>query len=106
MRRSPADTEKAARTVTRRGLLLGTAQLAFAGLLVGLVTCLALEEKIHAKKSVIVGVFAMVTLLLGAAFHLLPIGPVDVDYGDDNSCEPLEWPQTAPAEQMLPLVSG
>ncbi len=47
----------------------------FAALLVGLIVCLALEEKIHAKKSVIAGVFAIVSLLAGAAFHLLPTGP-------------------------------
>lgn len=35
MKRSPADTEKSARTITRRGLFLGAAQLAFAGVLVG-----------------------------------------------------------------------
>ncbi|MBV7378596.1 penicillin-binding protein 2 [Maritimibacter dapengensis] len=35
MRRSPVDTEKSARVVTRRGLLLGGAQLAMAGVLVG-----------------------------------------------------------------------
>ena len=49
--------------------------MAFAALLVGLIVCLALEEKIHAKKSVIVGVFALISLLAGAAFHLLPTGP-------------------------------
>ncbi|MGK0219434.1 MAG: hypothetical protein ACI9HE_002936, partial [Planctomycetota bacterium] len=30
----------------------------FTGLLIAMVVCLALEEKIHAKKSVIVGFFA------------------------------------------------
>ena len=50
--------------------------LLFAALLVGMVLCLALEEKLHAKKSVITGVFAVVSLLLGAAFELLPFGPV------------------------------
>ena len=35
MRRTPADTEKSAKRITRRGLLLGTAQLALAGVLVG-----------------------------------------------------------------------
>lgn len=37
----------------------------FALLLVGLITCLALEEKIHAKKSVIAGTFAVICLLAG-----------------------------------------
>ena len=38
--------------------------LVFAALLVGLILCLALEEKIHAKKSIIAVVFALVCLLL------------------------------------------
>ncbi len=46
--------------------------LLFAAVLVGLILCLALEEKIHAKKSVIAGVFAILSLFLGAVFHLLP----------------------------------
>ncbi len=47
-------------------------RLLFAALLVGLILCLALEEKLHAQKSVIAGLFAVVCLLLGSAFHLLP----------------------------------
>ena len=50
----------------------------FAALLVGLILCLAMEEKLHAKKSVIAGLFAVVCLLLGAAFKLLPFGAVVV----------------------------
>jgi len=46
--------------------------LLFTGLLVVMVLCLALEEKLHAKKSVIVGVFAAVALLLADALHHLP----------------------------------
>ena len=42
----------------------------FAALLVGLILCLALEEKIHAKKSIIAGVFALVCLFLANVFHL------------------------------------
>ena len=53
-------------------------RLLFALLLVGLIACLALEEKLHAKKSVIAGVFAVVCLLLGSAFHLLPFEEVVV----------------------------
>ncbi len=48
----------------------------FAGLLVGLVLCLAFEEKIHAKKSLIAGVFAVISLFLGDALGLLPVGDV------------------------------
>ena len=50
--------------------------LVFAAVLAGLVLCLALEEKIHAKKSVIAGVFAVVSLVLGAFAGLLPFGDV------------------------------
>jgi penicillin-binding protein 2 len=44
MRRSPADTEKSATLVTRRGLLLGAAQLGFAGVLVGRMRYMQLEQ--------------------------------------------------------------
>ena len=47
-------------------------QLLFGALLVGMVVCLALEEKLHAKKSVIVAMFAVICLLLGEVFQLLP----------------------------------
>ncbi len=50
----------------------------FAGLLVGLIACLALEEKIHAKKSIIAGGFAMLCLLLGAFMLPLPFGPYEI----------------------------
>lgn len=43
----------------------------FAALLVGLIVCLALEEKLHAKKSLIAGVFAIICLLLGAVTGVL-----------------------------------
>ena len=43
----------------------------FAALLVAMVLSLALEEKIHAKKSVIVGWFAAISLLLAATFGLV-----------------------------------
>ena len=46
--------------------------LLFACLLVGLIVSLALEEKLHAKKSVIAGTFAIICLLLGAIFQILP----------------------------------
>ena len=50
----------------------------FCGILVALILCLAFDEKIHAKKSVIAGAFAVICLLLGAALHLLPFGQVRV----------------------------
>ncbi len=56
--------------------------LLFAAVLVGLIVCLALEEKIHAKKSLIAGLFAVVALGLGAGFGLLPFGPVVNVFGE------------------------
>lgn len=48
----------------------------FLGLLACMIICLALEEKIHAKKSVIVGVFSILALFLGTWLHLLPFEDV------------------------------
>jgi len=45
----------------------------FASLLLGLVLCLAFEEKIHAKKSVIAGFFALISLLLGGVMGVLEL---------------------------------
>ena len=47
----------------------------FGVILVAMILSLALEEKLHAKKSLIVGLFAMVSLLLGAVLLPLPFGP-------------------------------
>jgi len=49
--------------------------LLFAGLLVALIASLAFEEKLHAQKSLIVGLYAIVALLLGAVLLPLPFGP-------------------------------
>ena len=49
--------------------------LFFTGILVALIVSLALEEKLHAKKSLIVGLYAVVTLLLGAILLPLPYSP-------------------------------
>ena len=43
-----------------------------------MIVCLALEEKLHAKKSVIAGLFAVVCLFLGSVFQILPFAPVVV----------------------------
>ncbi len=51
---------------------------AFALLLLGLIVALALEEKLHAKKSVIAGFFAMICLLAGTWCGFLPFEPVVV----------------------------
>ena len=71
------------------GLLLANAPvvsggvtLLFAALLVGLILCLAFEEKLHAKKSVIAGTFAIICLLLGAIFGILPFQKVVI--GSDS----------------------
>ena len=42
--------------------------LLFAAILLGLIASLALEEKIHAKKSLITGLFAVLSLFLATVF--------------------------------------
>lgn len=64
----------------------------FAAMLAAMVAALALEEKIHAKKSVITGVAAIITLFAGAAFQILPFGPVVNVFG-----EKLQLPVYIPA---------
>jgi len=49
--------------------------LLFAGILVAMIASLAFEEKLHAKKSLIVGLYAVGSLLLGAVLLPLPYGP-------------------------------
>ncbi len=49
----------------------------FTAILVAMIASLALEEKLHAKKSVIVGVYAVVCLLLGEIFKLIHRDPVE-----------------------------
>jgi len=50
----------------------------FAVLLAAMIAALALEEKIHAKKSIIVGTFAGVCLILATILKLLQFGPVEL----------------------------
>lgn len=50
----------------------------FGVLLVGLIVCLALEEKLHAKKSVIAGCFAIVCLLFATVCGILPFEKIVV----------------------------
>ncbi|MGE4605996.1 MAG: SLC13 family permease [Myxococcota bacterium] len=64
----------------------------FALLLVAMILCLALEEKIHAKKSVIVGVFAVVCLLLGGTLGLLPFDGMVLHVGDQQIRLPIYIP--------------
>ena len=62
----------------------------FAALLLGLIACLALEEKLHAKKSVIAGIFAIVCLLLGAIFGILPFDRIVVGSHEMTAIEDVE----------------
>ncbi len=55
----------------------------FTVLLASLILCLALEEKLHAKKSLIVGIFAGVSLLLGTAFGIIPFGQIILPGGHE-----------------------
>lgn len=48
----------------------------FGLILAMMIVSLAAEEKLHAKKSVIVGVFAIISLLLGAILGIIPFGDV------------------------------
>ena len=65
--------------------------LLFTAILVGMIASLALEEKIHAKKSLIVGVFAVIVLFLGMALKLVP-GSVDVHMGEHSLTLPIYIP--------------
>ena len=58
----------------------------FAILLVAMITTLAFEEKIHAKKSIIVGSVAGLCLLLATMLHLISFGKVVLPGGYD-------WPK-------------
>ncbi len=60
---------------THPDVTLGVTVL-FTILLVAMIACLALEEKLHAKKSLIVSAFAVISLALGTALHLIPFGDV------------------------------
>ena len=75
----------------------------FGLLLVSLIACLAFEEKLHAKKSVIAGVFAVICLLLGTVFEILPFEAVvvgsDILSGDVIAEE--ELPPEHDAEEPL-----
>ncbi len=58
----------------------GTTYL-FAAILAAMILALAMEEKLHAKKSLIVGVFAIGSLLLASIFGLMPFGDVIIPGG-------------------------
>jgi len=50
--------------------------LFFSGLLAAMILALALEEKLHAKKSIIVGTFAIVCLLIASGLGIIPFGDI------------------------------
>ena len=54
----------------------------FGIILVGMIAALAFEEKIHAKKSIIVGSFAGLCLILGTVIKLMPFGEIHLPNGD------------------------
>ena len=59
-----------------------TVTLLFLGLLIAMVLSLAFEEKIHAKKSLITGTFAIICILLADFCHILPIGSIVNVFGE------------------------
>jgi Na+/H+ antiporter NhaD/arsenite permease-like protein len=65
--------------------------LIFAGLLLAMIVTLALEEKIHAKKSVITGVFAVICLFLGNLLGVIP-GEATVHVGHETLRLPIYIP--------------
>ena len=69
----------------------GWITLLFGGLLVGLILSLAFEEKLHAKKSVIAGFFALLALLLGEALGIYPTS-ASADMGGHKLPLPLYIP--------------
>jgi Na+/H+ antiporter NhaD/arsenite permease-like protein len=66
-------TSLASATISGGGVEVAAGVTAlFGAVLVAMIVTLALEEKLHIKKSLITGGFAVVTLLLGAVCGLLP----------------------------------
>jgi len=55
----------------------------FTAVLVAMILSLALEEKLHAKKSLIVGLFAMLSLIIGTAMNIIPFGDVILPGGHE-----------------------
>jgi Na+/H+ antiporter NhaD/arsenite permease-like protein len=71
--------------------------LLFGALLVAMILSLALEEKLHAKKSLITGVFAVICLLLGAWFEILPFGEVTLPSVHGEPGHHVQLPEFIPA---------
>ena len=66
---------------THHAVSAGTTYL-FAAILVAMILSLALEEKLHAKKSLIVGFFAVASLMLASVLGLMPFGNITIPGGD------------------------
>lgn len=71
--------------------------LLFTGILLAMIVCLALEEKIHAKKSVIVGIFATICLFLGTALGLMPLDAQGQHYVINLFKEQIKMPMYIPS---------
>lgn len=83
----------------------------FALLLVGLIVCLALEEKIHAKKSIIAASFAAVCLLLGTftgilSFEKIVVGSHRAELRADDEVEVLVYLEEDPDSSEVVEVVG
>ncbi len=65
---------------THHAVSAGTTYL-FAAILAAMILALAMEEKLHAKKSLIVGFFAIGSLLLASIFNLMPFGDIIIPGG-------------------------
>ena len=85
---SAAAAEGAAQAVAHTEVSLGVTLL-FAALLAAMIACLALEEKLPAKKSVIVGLFAVVLTYWSTAATAVPLG------WPGSACGALTGPSTA-----------
>ncbi len=81
----------------------------FGCLLAGLIACLALEEKLHAKKSIIAGSFAIICLFLGTATGVLtfrdvvvgswparPVQTMEIELIDEATGQPVERVTVSP----------
>lgn len=83
----------------------------FALLLVGLILCLALEEKIHAKKSIIAASFAAICLLLGTftgilSFEKIVVGSHRAELTANEEVEVLVYSEEDPDSSELIEVTG
>ncbi len=83
----------------------------FALLLVGLILCLALEEKIHAKKSIIAASFAAVCLLLGTftgilSFEKIVVGSHRAELRANEEVEVLVYSEENPDTGEVMEVAG